>query len=66
MSAWLPSRRSVESHRGAAVIFLSGQVRSGTVTGSNAVYRWYGIPLGCWVGMVTRLSLEMVMSSSAV
>ncbi|MDQ1103463.1 hypothetical protein QE405_000747 [Nocardioides zeae] len=34
--AWLPSRRSVESHRGAWVIFRSGHVRSGTVTGSKA------------------------------
>ena len=35
ISAWLPSRRSVDSHRGAAVIALPGQVRSGRRTGRN-------------------------------
>ena len=29
ISAWLPSRRSVDSQRGAAVIVLPGHVRSG-------------------------------------
>jgi hypothetical protein len=29
ISAWLPSRRSVDSQRGALVIDLVGQVRSG-------------------------------------
>ena len=29
ISAWLPSRRSVDSQRGAVVIVLPGQVRSG-------------------------------------
>jgi hypothetical protein len=37
ISAWLPSRRSVESQRGAFVIFFVGQVRSGTSTGTNGV-----------------------------
>ena len=35
ISAWLPSRRSVDSHRGAAVMVLPGQVRSGRSTGAN-------------------------------
>ena len=34
--AWLPSRRSVDSQRGALVMRLAGQVRSGTTTGSKA------------------------------
>ena len=29
ISAWLPSRRSVDSQRGAAVMVFPGQVRSG-------------------------------------
>ena len=32
MSAWLPSRRSTETQRGALVMRLSGQVRSGSST----------------------------------
>ena len=31
--AWLPSRRSVDSHRGALVIRWSGHVRSGRLIG---------------------------------
>ena len=34
ISAWLPSRRSTAHHCGARVITLSGQVRSGSETGS--------------------------------
>ncbi|CAM5230811.1 hypothetical protein STENM223S_00703 [Streptomyces tendae] len=34
ISAWLPSRRSVESQRGAVVIRWSGQVRSAMSTWS--------------------------------
>jgi hypothetical protein len=34
--AWLPSRRSVESQRGARVICCAGQVRSGRSIGSKA------------------------------
>ena len=34
--AWLPSRRSVDSQRGALVMRLAGHVRSGTTTGSKA------------------------------
>ena len=45
--AWLPSRRSVVSQRGAFVTVLAGQVRSGRSTGLNGVYRWHGMPLGC-------------------
>ncbi len=37
ISAWLPSRRSVESHRGAFSTFFVGHVRSGTSTGTNGV-----------------------------
>ena len=36
ISAWLPSRRSVESQRGAWVIWFVGQVRSGRSIGGNA------------------------------
>ncbi len=50
ISAWLPSRRSVDSQRGALVIFWSGQVRSGTTTGSKAVYRPNGIGEACCTG----------------
>ena len=35
ISAWLPSRRSVESQRGARVMLFVGQVRSGRSTGLN-------------------------------
>ena len=48
ISAWLPSRRSVDSQRGALVIILFGHVRSGRSTGLNGAYRWHGMPLGCW------------------
>ena len=48
MRAWLPSRRSTEHHRGAPVSTASGQVRSISLTGSNAWYLWIGIPDGCW------------------
>ena len=34
--AWLPSRRSVDSQRGAFSIRADGQVRSGRSIGSNA------------------------------
>src|SRR6201995_3720735 len=57
MSAWLPSRRSVESHRGASVMTADGQVRSGRSIGGNGRYRWNGIPLGFWLGMVMGSSL---------
>ena len=33
--AWLPSRRSVDSHRGALVMVFAGHVRSGRLTGLN-------------------------------
>ena len=48
ISAWLPSRRSVDSQRGAFVMTLPGHVRSGRSTGLNGAYRWHGMPLGCW------------------
>ena len=37
ISAWLPSRRSVDSQRGAFVTALAGQVRSGRSTALNGV-----------------------------
>ncbi len=33
--AWLPSRRSVDSHRGAAVIARAGHCRSGRSIAGN-------------------------------
>ncbi len=33
--AWFPSRRSVESHRGAAVMVRAGHRRSGRSTAGN-------------------------------
>ena len=36
ISAWLPSRRSTAHHCGARVIFLSGQVRSGSWMSSTS------------------------------
>ena len=44
---WFPSRRSVDSHRGAWVIRLEGHCRSGRSTGfvsRNARYLTVGIP----------------------
>ena len=38
ISAWLPSRRSVESQRGAWVIWRLGQVRSGRLIGGKGRY----------------------------
>src|SRR5918996_492847 len=46
ISAWLPSRRSVDSQRGALVMRLSGQTRSEMSTASYGVYLWIGIPDG--------------------
>jgi hypothetical protein len=46
MRAWLPSRRSTAHHRGAAVMCLSGQVRSGSSTVNAS---WYGRYL--WIGI---------------
>src|SRR3954453_5036801 len=45
--AWLPSRRSVDSQRGACVMVRSGHVGSGRSIGVKARYRSKGIPLGC-------------------
>src|SRR5450830_1762527 len=50
MSAWLPSRRSVDSHRGALVMRAEGQVRSGRSTPAvsrNGRYLFRGIAEGC-------------------
>src|SRR3954451_25167304 len=60
MSAWLPSRRSVDSHRGASVMTADGQVRSGRSIGGNGRYRSYGMPLGFWL---CRMSWEVMGSS---
>ncbi len=46
MSAWLPSRRSTAHHRGAAVSLRSGQVRSGSSSGTNGWYFSNGIFFG--------------------
>jgi hypothetical protein len=37
ISAWLPSRKSVDSQRGAVVMVLPGQVRPGRSMGGNGV-----------------------------
>ena len=37
--AWLPSRRSVDSQRGAAVMVRDGHCRSGRSTAGNGRYR---------------------------
>src|SRR3954452_1771674 len=66
ISAWFPSRRSVDSHRGAWVIVAVGQVRSGRSIGGDARYRWNGIGLGfCWF-VVMGLSLSSVSWSGGV
>ncbi len=49
ISDWLPSRRSVESQRGASVTRASGQVRSAMSTCSYRPYLWIGIPEVFWV-----------------
>ena len=51
--AWLPSRRSTAHHRGALVSLWSGQVRSGSSSGTNGWYFSNGIVFGCagWGGM---------------
>ena len=46
MSAWLPSRRSTAHQRGAVVMCLLGQVRSGRSTENCS---WYGRYL--WIGI---------------
>src|ERR671928_589887 len=43
ISAWLPSRRSTAHQRGATLVVLSGQVRSGSGTGVNGAYLPIGI-----------------------
>ena len=50
MRAWLPSRRSVDSQRGAFVMRRSGQVRSGSGIVSAGRYRPTLMPLGRWTG----------------
>ena len=53
ISAWLPSRRSTAHHMGARSTTRSGQVRSGSVTGSTSSakvrYRLTGIDDPRWV-----------------
>src|SRR4051812_33434135 len=48
ISAWLPSRRSTAHQRGATVVVLSGQVRSGSGTGRKGAYLPIGIGDGRW------------------
>src|SRR5690625_185804 len=51
MSAWLPSRRSVDSHRGALVIRREGHCRSGRsmpLTSWKERYFAIGIREDCW------------------
>src|SRR3954469_3566431 len=64
ISAWLPSRRSTAHQRGATVVTVVGQVRSGSSIGVNGVQRWIGIGEGCCglrtcgcVGVLTSLLL---------
>ena len=49
MRAWLPSRRSTAHQRGAWVMTVFGQVRSGRAIGVNGSYRPKDIGDGCWV-----------------
>src|SRR4051794_19960734 len=61
MSAWLPSRRSVDSQRGASVITACGHVRSGRSIGGKARDRWNGIGEGAWwfaVRLLVMVSLR--------
>ena len=44
-SAWLPSRRSVESQRGARVMLRLGHWRSGNATGAMAWYLVAGLAI---------------------
>ena len=67
MRDWLPSRRSVLSQRGAAVMRLSGQVRSGRsmeTTSRNGRYLANGIPEGCW-GAGRALRIGFLLGSDA-
>ncbi len=59
ISAWLPSRRSVDSHRGALVMTRDGHCRSGSATGGNGRYRWHGIPEGVWAKLLMTGSLRV-------
>ena len=73
MRDWLPSRRSVLSQRGAVVMRLSGQVRSGrsmVATSRKGRYLANGIPEGCWgAGRALRIKTllgEVLRDSTAV
>ena len=46
---WFPSRRSVESHRGALLMTLEGHWRSGRSSGLNCLYLRQG-SLSLWAG----------------
>jgi len=41
-SDWLPSRRSVDSHRGGLSMVLDGHALSGRVNGVNFLYFFHG------------------------
>ena len=67
MRDWLPSRRSVLSQRGAWVMRLSGQVRSGRsmlTTSRKGRYLANGIPEGCW-GAGRALRIGVLLGSGA-
>ena len=51
MRDWLPSRRSVDSHRGACVMRRDGHCRSGRLIGFSSWNERYfpiGLRYGCW------------------
>ncbi|CAD5999748.1 protein of unknown function [Agreia sp. COWG] len=58
--AWLPSLRSTAHQRGASVIFLAGQLRSGS---STAICSWNGRYL--WIGIADAVWLFFTIYSSS-
>src|ERR1019366_9682051 len=44
--AWLPSRRSVDSHRGAVLMVRDAHCRSGRSMAGKGRERWQGMPEG--------------------
>ena len=54
INAWLPSRRSVESHRGAWVIVVLGQIRWSELPGRAAQWvaaHWRKLRLFAWAAL---------------
>src|SRR4051794_39275172 len=66
ISAWLPSRRSVDSQRGASVMVRDGQMRSGRSIGGDAPERCTGMPPGRWVETNRSLCRVMICPSLGV